>query len=77
MLCMAICSTSCAIPPGTLSTRSQKSKGIYTQPVHQQQQFGGSVGGPVIKDKLFYFFTYDGSRKVNPISFTSTSVSRH
>jgi len=43
-----------------------------SQPVHQQQQFGGSVGGPVIKDKLFYFLTYDGSRKVNPISFTST-----
>ncbi len=51
----------------------QKSKGIYTQPVHQQQQFGGSVGGPVIKDRLFYFFTYDGSRKVNPIAYTSSS----
>ena len=50
----------------------QKSKGIYTQPIHQQQQFGGSVGGPILKDKLFYFLTYDGSRKVNPISFTST-----
>src|SRR5580704_3954623 len=49
----------------------QKSFGNYTQPVHQQQQFGGSVGGPIIKDKLFYFFTYDGSRKVNPISYTS------
>ena len=22
----------------------QKSRGIYTQPIHQQQQFGGSVG---------------------------------
>jgi hypothetical protein len=51
----------------------QKSRGIYTQPIHQQQQFGGSVGGPILKDKLFYFFTYDGFRKVNPISFTSTS----
>jgi outer membrane receptor protein involved in Fe transport len=51
----------------------QKSRGIYTQPIHQQQQFGGSVGGPLIKDKLFYFLTYDGSRKVNPISYTSTS----
>ncbi len=51
----------------------QKARGIYTQPIHQQQQFGGSVGGPAIKDKLFYFFTYDGSRKINPISFTSTS----
>jgi len=50
-----------------------KSKGIYTQPVHQQQQFGGSVGGAIIKDKLFYFLNYDGSRKVFPIAYTSTS----
>ncbi len=52
----------------------QKSTGNYTQPVHQQQQFGGSVGGPVIKDRLFYFFTYDGSRKINPISYVSSST---
>ena len=51
-----------------------KAAGIYTQPVHQQQQFGGSVGGALVKDKLFYFFTYDGSRKVFPISFTSTAT---
>ena len=50
----------------------QKSRGIYTQPVHQQQQFGGSFGGPIKKDKLFYFFTYDGSRRVVPIVYTST-----
>jgi hypothetical protein len=48
-----------------------KSKGIYSQPVHQQQQFGASVGGPIIKDKLFFFATYDGSRKVSPISYAS------
>ena len=47
--------------------------GINTQSIHQQQQFGGSFGGPLIKDKLFFFLTYDGSRKVTPISFTSTS----
>ena len=52
----------------------QKSKGIYTQPIHQQQQFGGSVGGPIIKEKLFYFLTYDGSRKVNPIAYTSSGT---
>jgi hypothetical protein len=40
--------------------------------VHQQQQFGGSVGGPIIKDKLFYFFTYDGFRKAGPILYTSS-----
>src|ERR1035441_2176288 len=44
-----------------------KSRGTYSQPIHQWQQFGGSIGGPIIKDKLFYFGTYDGSRKVNPI----------
>jgi hypothetical protein len=50
-----------------------KSQGIYSQPIHQWQQFGGSLGGPLIKDKLFYFFTYDGSRKVNPVTYTSSS----
>lgn len=50
-----------------------KANGINTQAVHQQQQFGGSVGGPIIKDKLFYFFTYDGSHKVFPITYTSSS----
>ena len=49
-----------------------KSQGIKSQTVHQQQQFGASVGGPAIKDKLFYFLTYDGSRKLNPVLYTST-----
>src|ERR1022692_1161019 len=52
-----------------------KSQGIYTQAIHQQQQFGGSAGGSMIKDKLFYFATYDGSRKVNPITYTSSVYS--
>ena len=50
-----------------------KTRGITTQTVHQQNQFGGSVGGAMIKDKLFYFGTYDGFRKVNPILYTSTT----
>jgi hypothetical protein len=45
---------------------------LLTPTIHQQQQFGGSVGGAIIKDKLFYFFTYDGYRKVNPILYTSS-----
>ena len=50
-----------------------KSRGIITQAVRQQQQFGGSAGGPILKDKLFYFFTYDGFRKVAPIAYSSTA----
>ena len=45
---------------------------IYTQSVKVQHQFGVSVGGPIMKDKLFFHFTYDGYRKVNPIAYTST-----
>jgi hypothetical protein len=48
-----------------------KSQGNYSPPIHQWQQFGTSVGGPIKSDKLFFFVTYDGSRKVNPISYTS------
>jgi len=44
-----------------------------TKSVHQQNQFGGSVGGAIIKDKLFYYVTYDGYRKVTPIVFTSNT----
>jgi hypothetical protein len=50
-----------------------KTQGILFQPVHQWQQFGVSVGGPIVRDKLFFFATYDGSRKVNPISYTSST----
>jgi hypothetical protein len=46
---------------------------LLTQPTHQQQQFGGSVGGPVIKDRVFYFFTYDGFRKVGKALYTDSN----
>ena len=48
-----------------------KAHKLLTQPIHQQHQFGGSVGGPILHDKLFFFFTYDGFRKVNPIVYLS------
>src|ERR1700761_6495268 len=47
---------------------------LLTQPVHQQHQFGGSVGGPILKDRLFYFFTYDGFRKVARALYTDTNT---
>jgi hypothetical protein len=47
---------------------------LLTQPVHQQQQFGGSVGGPIIKSKLFGFFTYDGFRQVGKALYYTTAT---
>jgi hypothetical protein len=47
---------------------------LLTQPTHQQQEFGGSVGGPIIKDRLFYFFTYDGFRKVGKALYTDSNT---
>lgn len=44
-----------------------------TQAIHQQHQFGASAGGPLIKDKLFLFATYDGFRKVNPVQYISSN----
>jgi len=31
-------------------------------------QFGGNIGGPVVKNKLFFFFDYDGQRNQEPIT---------
>jgi hypothetical protein len=61
-----------ALDPATI-TNDVNSHLPVTQTVHQQNQFGGSLGGPILKDKLFFFATYDGFRKVNPIQYFSTS----
>lgn len=40
------------------------------RPAYHWNNFGGTVGGPIRKDRLFFFFDYDGSRQVTPTSKT-------
>jgi len=35
------------------------------RPVIKQNQFGGSLGGPIVADRLFYFGSYQGTRQRN------------
>ncbi len=42
--------------------------------VFQQNQFGGVIGGPIKKDKVFFFLDYQGTRTTEGIQSPETSV---
>ncbi|WP_263366306.1 carboxypeptidase-like regulatory domain-containing protein [Edaphobacter bradus] len=42
------------------------------RPEYRQNIFGATIGGPIVRDKTFFFFAYQGQRYVLPSPATST-----
>ncbi|HWS87341.1 MAG TPA: TonB-dependent receptor [Pyrinomonadaceae bacterium] len=42
------------------------------RPVLERKQFGGTLGGPVVQDKLFFFTSYQGTRERNGASLNNS-----
>lgn len=43
------------------------------RPKLRYNQFGGTVGGPILRNRAFFFFSYEGLRQISP-AVVSTSV---
>jgi hypothetical protein len=58
-----------------LRNKVLNSRGFFApdNPPYVQNQFGGTFGGPIIKNKTFFFFAYDGYRQ-RTASTTTTTV---
>jgi hypothetical protein len=45
------------------------------KPPFKRNQFGGALGGPVYKDRTFFFFSYEGLRQRQGLAINSTVLS--
>ena len=42
------------------------------RPLYERKQFGGTLGGPVVKDRAWFFLSYQGTREKNGTSLTNS-----
>lgn len=48
-----------------------KARGVE-RPVLNRNQFGGTFGGPIVRDRAFFFFSYQGTRERNGLSLANS-----
>src|SRR5580698_4083087 len=48
--------------------------GLATRGVYHQNQYGGTLGGPVKRDKIFFFADYQGNRVVQGVNTGAVAV---
>jgi carboxypeptidase family protein/TonB-dependent receptor-like protein len=58
--------------PGYFDEKSHGGPGTIAP--YRQNQFGGSLGGPIKKDRTFFFGTYEGLRRGNGVAATNPEV---
>ncbi len=51
-----------------------KARGL-AKPIATRNQFGGTLGGRVVKDRVFFFGSYQGTREQNGVSLTNSLTS--
>ncbi len=51
-----------------------KARGIERPPL-DRSQFGGTLGGKIVKDRVFFFGSYQGTREKNGVSLTNSLTS--
>lgn len=65
--------TDAAVLSGTASVGDQRAP----RPSLARDVFGGRIGGPIIKDRFFFFYSYEGQRQQEGISVNRTVPLAH
>lgn len=61
-----------ASDPDVIAGRAKVGDPKLPRPKLIRNVFGGSIGGPIIKDRFFFFYTYEGRRDAEAVSVLQT-----